>query len=286
MRHFFLVLLLLTELTVHAQKDTVYLVSIEKSADCLKPYPNPWFSSNQTISDTSYIRLLGRNDCNGYHDPSVTLSGDTVLISIPCGIVKTVYSIHGQYFNEEQMNATGLKPYKDSLAFKEVYQKGECTCAFAFDLKISGLNPEVNYQYCYNGEPVDLTYHGAPPRIEFEFPYFIKVSKHKVYRKIKRIIMEEKVLNELEDASFSVTLIVDTISGLITETRSYFAGIKRTESARKKAENYFQTLPPVRLVNNPNKGNRRIEQYRITFILSEKKKIKMIVESGEYLYVY
>lgn len=279
------VLLLFYVFPLSAQQENVRLVGIQRSSEGFT-VRKTWLSSVKITADTGYITLFGENDCQ-YHDPKVTLKDTTVFINIPRGILTPVYSVHGKFFLEEEMKAKGLAEYKDSAHFYSYTIKdAHCYCAFAFDLKITGLNPAVNYRYYYNGEPIDPAYIGPPKPIEFKFPYFLRVSRSKVLRKMKQIIKEEHLWDEFEFSRFQINFLADTTTGEILDVSSYFKGIDKTKSARQKAEKYFKSLPPIKLVKNPNKGNQLIEQYTLYFLLNERNRLKEVPESGQQLYDY
>lgn len=171
MRSFLLIILLfLNVFASQAQKDSVRLVDI-RSSECGGTYlSEPHFLKKETIGDTTYISLSGSNNCFGYHNPTVSLSGDSVLITFPPGAKRIIYEIKNKckykYINESELDELGFANYRDSLHLKqETILTAECDCCFTFDLKIIGINPSKSYKCFYNNVFINPNYVRKEPEI-------------------------------------------------------------------------------------------------------------------------
>jgi hypothetical protein len=152
-------------LSVQAQKDPVQLVDIQSSECGGMYYVKPTFISRKTIGDTTFIRLSCTNNCGGYHDPGIEVSGDSVFISIHAGEKSmkpsVYYKVNGEIYSEDNLIARERrydKKYSRSdtvLVMEEVITEATCSCCFTFDLKIIGLDPDHSYKYFYNNTFID-----------------------------------------------------------------------------------------------------------------------------------
>ncbi|MNY34970.1 hypothetical protein D3C86_1693490 [compost metagenome] len=115
----------------------------------------PGFVRNETIGDTTYFDLFCTNNCGGYHDPGASLSGDSVMITVPYGKRAVRYSLlNGEDLDEDELDLH----LKDSILMEETLMKTTCDCCFTFKLKILGLDPSKKYRYFYNEQFVDPEY--------------------------------------------------------------------------------------------------------------------------------
>lgn len=150
-------------LCVHAFAAQAQLAAIQ-SSECGGTYlAEPHFLKKETIGDTTYISLSASNNCFGYHNPTVHLSGDSVFIAIHPGTKRVTYNIKNKrkyrIINESELEKSGLTNYRDSLHLKqESVLTAECDCCFTFDLKIVGVDASKPYKYFYNNTFVDPDY--------------------------------------------------------------------------------------------------------------------------------
>ncbi len=103
----YLIFLFLNVFVIQAQKDSVRLVSI-LSSECGGTYRiEPHFITKERIGDTTFIRLSCTNNCAGYNNPKVMLSGDSVKIHIGIGTRtekdKMFYRIDGKLLDLDEL---------------------------------------------------------------------------------------------------------------------------------------------------------------------------------------
>ena len=155
MRNGLFCFLLLSVSVVHGQKYLVQLADFQSSECVIMYHVKPGFVRNETIGDTTYIDLYCTNNCSGYHNPSINLSGDSVQITVPYGRREIRYLLrNGEYLDEDDVD---LHP-KDSVLTEEKIVRATCDCCFTFKLKILGLDPKKKYWYVYNGQFIDPNY--------------------------------------------------------------------------------------------------------------------------------
>lgn len=253
-----------TSLVVRAQqeKDSVRLVDIQ-SSECGGMYPiKPHFLGKETVGDTTFISLSCSNNCSGYHDPSVSLSGDSVLIHFGYGERVTRFKLlNGEYMDEEEINLHS----KDSILEEVTEAIATCDCCYTFNLKILGLDPSKAYTYFYNKKFIDPNYKGPVVRKHFEFPYFLKKPRSEVCKKVKKIVSKDKrLLQPSKLFLLSVFLHVDTLDGSIKSVTTGFDRHSDKQLINKRLKEYFYSLEKIDCVVNPYTG-RQIIDYKLFF---------------------
>ncbi len=243
-------------------QDSVRLVDIQ-SSECGGMYQvKPHFLEKETIGDTTYISLSCSNNCAGYHDPSVSLSGDSVLIEIGYGEKITRFKLlNGEYISEEEISLHA----KDSILEEVIESFATCDCCYTFNLKILGLDTSKAYTYFYNERFIDPNYKGPVPRKHFEFPYFLKTPQSKVCKQVKRIVSKNKKLLKSPNLFlFSINLNVDTLNGKIKHVTTSFDRHQDKQSINQRLKEYLYSLRTIDLVTNPFTG-KRIMDYKLFF---------------------
>lgn len=167
--------LFLIGFSAQAQKDSVRLVDIQSSECGGMYYVKPNFVSRKTIGDTTFISLSCTNNCGGYHDPGIEVSGDSVFISIHAGEKSmkpsVYYKVNGEIYSDFDLTARERKydkKYSRSdtvLIMEEVITEATCSCCYTFDLKIIGLDYGRSYKYFYNDTFIDPNYLRKEPEV-------------------------------------------------------------------------------------------------------------------------
>ncbi len=228
-----------------AQKDSVRLVDFQ-SSECGETHSKkPHFLSKETIGDTTYISLSCSNYCNGYHDPFVSLHGDSVEIRVPPN-------------------------------------PSRCDCCFTYNMKIIGLGNDENYKYFYNKRFVDPTYKGQASPIHVEYQHFLNEPRSTVLRKIKRVVSNEKLRKLIEENGLTIYLDMDTVTCSFKEVIARCNATDTIRSAEQKLSTYFQSLSPA-CIFNPNE-RKIIEMFLIEVSYDENGKLEMRYEPGEPIY--
>lgn len=110
---------------IQAQKDSVRLVDIQ-SSECGGTYHvEPHFLSRKTIGDTTYISLACSNNCAGFNNPKVTLTGDSVKIEIGYGLKTISYLLRSGLY----IDSTDLNNYPKDSILEEITESLPCVIA-------------------------------------------------------------------------------------------------------------------------------------------------------------
>jgi len=265
-------------LSVSAQKDSVRLVDIQSSECKAMIEVRPGFVKKEMHGDTTYIKLFCSNNCAGYYAPRVTLSGDSVLISIRGGKVimepRKFYLVNNEWINEFDMDelqwgySKKIVPKDSTIRMTETMVKAVCDCCYNFELKIRGLDSSATYNYFYNGEYIDPNYKTTGEIKEYHFPYFLEAPQYEVFEKLKKIVYKSRnkdLLKELKSFHLWINITADTINHSIDRIEiEYPNRIKNTEKVDKKITDYLMSIPSMILVRNYMKS-RWIREYIIFF---------------------
>lgn len=134
------------------QNDPIQLADFQSSECGVMYRVKPGFLRNETIGDTTFVDLFCTNNCSGYHDPTATLSGDSVMITVSYGRRAVQYVLlNGEYLDDNELSLHA----KDSILMQETSMMAACDCCFIFKLKILGLDSTKKYMYFYNEQFVD-----------------------------------------------------------------------------------------------------------------------------------
>lgn len=250
----------LSVFVAQAQKDSVRLVNIQSSECGGMYYVQPHFLRKETVGDTTFITLSCSNNCSGYHDPSVSLSGDSVLIKVGYGERITRFKLlNGQYLEEEEINLHA----KDSILEEVTESIAMCDCCFTFELKVLGLDTGENYNYFYNGKFIDPDYKAPRLRANVEYWRIFNEPGPKIFKKITKIVSSKKIRKLIEKDELIIHIKLDTITCSFTEIRSWCGEnkTKNMRSAERKLNRYFRSLSPSCIID-PNK-NQTIDQFVI-----------------------
>jgi|GEM_PF-6026821 len=297
MRSFLLYFLFLNVSAVQAQKDSVRLVDIQSSECKAMIEVRPGFVKKEMIGDTTYLDLFCSNNCGGYYDPQVKLSGDSVLITIKGGTPTyepvMMYKVNDEWLSLRDWNYFQKKAWPrvectDSAVFVTMtgLSMAMCNCCYRFELKIEGLDTEKTYNYFYNGQYIDPTYKTTGEVKMYQFPYFLKVPQYEVFEELKKIVYKSKdkvLLKDLHDLNLNIYLTVDTIDGSIDniEIDYPYDRIKYKELTGEKITDYFRSLYSVIPIQNPSK-TKWFREYMISFGFDrETDKLKISFEPGE-----
>lgn len=123
-------ILFLIPLASFSQADSIRLVGFE-STECEGIYSvKPGFIRNETIGDTTFVRLFCSNNCEGFHDPKVLLQGDSVQFIVAGGkreIMEQVYykspnfsARASHYFLNRITSKPSLQIRRSSLLFHSI----------------------------------------------------------------------------------------------------------------------------------------------------------------------
>lgn len=299
MRNYLFYFFFLNVFVLKAQKDSVRLVDIQSSECKAMIEVRPGFVKKELMGDTTFIDLFCSNNCGGYHDPQVKLSGDSVLITIKGGtpIYEPVmmYKVSNEWLNLKdwkyfQKKSWPLVECTDSAVFTIMtgISRALCNCCYRFELKITGLDTSHTYHYFYNEQYIDPAYKTTGEVKMYQFPYFLKVPQYEVFEKLKRIVSKskDKVLSEdLHTSLLSIYLTVDTIDGFIKNIEIEYPNdrIKNKEVMDQILNDYFMSLSPIIPIQNPSK-TKWIQEYMISFGFDwGTDKLKISFEPGERL---
>lgn len=281
---------------LQAQKDSVHLVDIQSSECKAMIEVQPGFVKKEMVGDTTLIDLFCSNNCGGYHDPTVKLSGDSVLITILGGKhyfePKIYYKVEGELYNNNELKYREKEYHRkydrsDSIVLNEEHLiKTICDCCYRFNLKIVGLDSLVNYNYYYNHQYIDPAYKTTGEVKIYQFPYFLNTPQYEVFGKLKKTIYKSKdktLLEDLHSFHLYIYITADTVSGAIknVEVEYPYDRIKNKEWADKVLIDYFMSLSPIIPIQNISK-TKWIQEYVISFGFNwETDQLEMTYDAGE-----
>lgn len=268
-------------LTAQAQTDSVRLVDIQ-SSECGGMYRvKPGFIRKETIGDTTFMSLFCSNNCAGYHDPSVSLSGDSVLIHFGYGKRVTRFKLlNGEYIDEEEINLHS----KDSILEEVTEAIATCDCCYTFELKVLGLDAAANYNYFYNERYIDPNYKATGFIQVYEFPYFFKQTKSEIEENVMQILLATKALSNATQSDYMlVKLTVDTISGTVKHVRTSLDTFKTDKRFNRKLKRYFFSISPIICIRTKFKPSMIREYWVGLEFNAETKELEMTYENGEPL---
>lgn len=293
---YFLFFLFLNVFALQAQTDSVRLVDIQSSECKAMIEVTPGFVKKEMVGDTTFIRLFCSNNCAGYHNPSVSLSGDSVLITIHGGELlmepRKFYLVDNEWINEFDMDelewgySKKIIPTDSTIRMTENLVMAICDCCYNFELKILGLDSSLTYNYFYNGRYIDPNYKTTGEIKEYHFPYFLETPQYEVFEKLKKIIYKSKnkaLLKELKSFPLIINITADTINYSIAQIEiEYVNKIKNTEVINRKITDYLMSKSAMVLVRNHMK-NRWIKEYILYFGFNweTEDKLEMKFEAGE-----
>lgn len=283
----YLLFFFLNVFVLQAQKDSVHLVDIQ-SSDCKAMVElKPGFVKKERTGDTTFIDLFCSNNCAGYHNPSLKVHGDSVLIDIPGGTIETYFKIKGKLIPEYDLWELCLENYRDSASLKrESLVKALCDCCYRFELKITGLDSTKTYNYYYNGQYIDPAYKTTGEIKVYQFPYFLEKPQYEVFEKLKKIVYKFKdktLMEDLRSMHLYIYITADTLSGAIKKIEVEYPNdrIKNKEWADKVLIDYFMSLSPIIPVQNISK-TKWIQEYMISFGFNwETDQLEMTYDAGE-----